>query len=79
MIGLLQKFDLWDLDGSGDLDLNELTKGIREGGSDHPPENVMAFYDTNGDGRISLAEAQEGYQRAGEADARIRERRASES
>ncbi|MCP5533075.1 MAG: EF-hand domain-containing protein [Akkermansiaceae bacterium] len=79
MIGLLEKFDLWDLDGSGDLDLDEITRGIRSTGTDHPPESVLDFYDTNGDRRVSLAEAQQGYQRAHLADERISERRGRES
>lgn len=76
MIGLLEKFDLWDLDGSGDLDLHEITLGLRTTGTDHLPANVLKFYDTNGDKRVSLAEAQKGYERSHLADEMIRKRRA---
>lgn len=79
MIGLLEKFDRWDLDGSGDLDLREITHGIRSTGTDHVPENVLKFYDTNGDQRVSLVEAQQGYERSHLADEWIRKRRAGGS
>jgi len=76
MIGLLEKFDRWDDNGDGYLDERELAMGLE--GSDHKPANVIVFYDTNGDGRISLREAQAGYSRAAEAEQRIQERRAAE-
>ena len=75
MIGLLQKFDRWDDDGSGDLDMTELAAGLRSVNASSKPENVMSFYDTNRNERISLAEAQQGYQRSAEADTMIRQNR----
>ena len=67
MIGLLQKFDLWDEDGSGELDEAEIVRRPqRQGRSLHRPERSIDFYDTSGNGKISLREAQAGYERAGE-------------
>ena len=76
MIGLLQKFDLWDDDGDGQLDASELEMGLK--GSEHKAANVIDFYDTNRNGKISLREAQSGYCRAGEAEQRIKARQAAE-
>lgn len=74
MIGVLQKFDRWDDDGNGQLDRMELADGLA--GSGHSPDAVMEFYDSNRDGLISLKEAQKAYDRAPEADARIKARAA---
>ena len=76
MIGLLQKFDLWDDNGDGQLDEAELEMGLK--GSGHKAANVIDFYDTNRDGKISLREAQAGYSRSGEAEQRIKAREAAE-
>jgi hypothetical protein len=76
MIGLLQKFDLWDDNGDGQLDKAELDMGLE--GSGHKAANVIDFYDTNRNGKISLREAQTGYGRAGEAEQRIKAREAAE-
>lgn len=67
MIGLLQKFDLWDENGDGELTQAELVKTKQLTG--HTPAEVIAFYDTGGDGRISLKEAQKGLDRTDEAEA----------
>lgn len=75
MIGLLQKFDRWDDNGDGELDRDELAAGLE--GSGHDPDRVIDFYDTNGNRRISLREAQAGYARAGEAEQRIKAREAA--
>jgi len=64
MIGLLQKFDLWDYDGDGYLTASEIKPAEKASG--YSPEKILAFYDTNHDGRISLKEAQDGVSRAGE-------------
>jgi hypothetical protein len=64
MIGLLQKFDRWDDDGSGELDESELAAGLK--GTAYKPSKVIDFYDTSGNRKISLREAQVGYGRAGE-------------
>lgn len=66
MIGLLEKFDRWDENGDGHLTEAELGKAEKITG--HPPEKIVAFYDQNGDKRISLAEAQEGLSRFHEAE-----------
>lgn len=70
MIGLLQKFDLWDDDGSGDLDEKEVAAGLQGKGVPYTARQVIDFYDTSGDKRISLGEAQAAYSRAGELGAR---------
>jgi hypothetical protein len=76
MIGLLEKFDRWDDNGDGELDLNELAMGLE--GTDFKPDRIIDFYDTNGNQRISLREAQAGYSRADEAGLRIQERKDAE-
>lgn len=76
MIGLLEKFDRWDDNGDGELDRHELAIGLE--GSGHDPEHVIDFYDTNGNRRISLREAQAGYARSGEAVQRILARKAAD-
>jgi len=64
MMGLEQKFDLFDLDGDGFLTRSELGEGLRGIGSPNVTEEkvdkVLSFYDTDKDGRISLHEAQRG-------------------
>ena len=75
MIGLLEKFDLWDDNGDGQLDEPELEMGLKE--SEHKAANVIDFYDTNRNGTISLREAQAGYSRADEAEQRIKARQAA--
>ena len=71
MIGLLQKFDRWDDDGNGELNAAELKQGIhslkgKPQQVSYTAAQVIDFYDTNHNGTVSLAEAQAGYQRAGE-------------
>jgi hypothetical protein len=66
MIGLIEKFDRWDDDGDGELDEKELGAGLKERASIYTVGYVMGFYDTNGNKKISLREAQTGYQRADE-------------
>ncbi|MFU8892774.1 MAG: hypothetical protein ACNA8L_04010 [Luteolibacter sp.] len=61
MIGLLEKFDRWDYNGDGRLTLDELGEASQASGI--PAQDILAFYDTNQDGGISLAEAQAAYQR----------------
>lgn len=75
MIGLLQKFDRWDDDGSGKLDSAELTSGVESlrGKPQQVPysaREIIEFYDKDGDGKVSIAEAQSGYSRSGEAKQR---------
>jgi hypothetical protein len=66
MIGLLEKFDRWDYDGDGELDEKELAAGLKERGIKTSARDVIGFYDTNGNKKISLREAQAGYHRADE-------------
>lgn len=66
MLGLLEKFDRWDLDGNGALDEAELTEGLKDRGAPYKPKEVMDFYDTSGNGSISLREAQLGFKRTNE-------------
>lgn len=77
MIGLLQKFDRWDDDGDGELDSGELNHGIdslrgKPQQVSYTSVEVLAFYDTDHNGKISLGEAQAGYSRAQEAEARLK-------
>lgn len=66
MVGLLQKFDRWDEDGDGYLTASELAPTQQVTG--RPPENVVKFYDGDGDRRISLKEAQAGLSRFDEVE-----------
>ncbi len=73
MIGLLQKFDRWDDNGDGFLTETELNLGInRFKGTqtkvDYTGKEIIDFYDTNKDSKVSLREAQAGYARSGEAE-----------
>ena len=72
MIGLLEKFDRWDDNGDGQLDRAELTAGLV--GTPYQADRVLDFYDTDRSGGISLREAQAGYQRSAQAEARIKAR-----
>jgi Ca2+-binding EF-hand superfamily protein len=64
MIGLQQKFDLIDTDGDGYLSRAEIIDGFDDiGVVDQSPETVdaiIAFYDFNKDGKLSLRETQSG-------------------
>lgn len=70
MIGLLEKFDLYDLDGNGQLDAKELATAQKSTG--HKPAEIIAFYDKSGNGTISLREAQRGFSRVDEAEERAK-------
>lgn len=70
MIGLLQKFDRWDENGDGVLNEAELKPTEQVTGQ--PAGKVIDFYDTNGDRKISLKEAQKGFSRSSEAEAAVR-------
>lgn len=65
MIGLLEKFDRWDYNGNGKLSISEL--GDAETLSGIPVKEIIVFYDTDKDGRISFREAQAGMSRESEA------------
>ena len=61
MIGLLEKFDRWDYNGDAKLTVNELGEATKLSGV--PAADIIKFYDTDGDGGITLREAQAGYGR----------------
>lgn len=69
MLGLIEKFDRWDYNGNGLLNMKEIADGINslKGTSravTYTAEEVVAFYDKNGDKAVSLREAQAGYRMA---------------
>ena len=66
MMGLLKKFDRGDKNGDGYLTEVEWVKTKEIPG--HTPTEVIDFYDTDGDRRISLKEAQKGLNRTDEAE-----------
>ncbi len=73
MIGLLEKFDRWDDNGDGALTETELNHGINRHKNtplkvDYTGKEIVEFYDTNKDGRVTLREAQKGYSRSDEAE-----------
>lgn len=77
MIGLLEKFDRWDYDGDGYLDRKEIQDGINslkgtQREVKYTAADVIEFYDTNHDGKVSMSEAQAGYARAAEAEAKFK-------
>jgi len=61
MIGLLQKFDRWDLDGNGELSAKELKPASATSGKS--VAEILAYFDSNKDGSVSLREAQKGLER----------------
>lgn len=65
MVGLLEKFDRWDYNGDGYLAASELKDAERLSGL--PVDEILGFYDTSKDGKISFREAQSGMAREGEA------------
>ena len=71
MIGLLQKFDLWDYNGDGYLVKSELKPITKL--TDYTEEEVIDFYDTDSDNRISRDEARDGLKRVEEAREEVEE------
>lgn len=65
MVGLLEKFDRWDYNGDGQLSYSELKDAEQIGG--FSAAEIIRFYDTSGNGSISLSEAQSGLLRVDEA------------
>ena len=59
MLGMVEKFDRWDLNGDGRLTIDELDEAAEISG--YPAEDILKFYDLNGDGAITLREAQAAY------------------
>lgn len=79
MIGLLEKFDRWDDNGDGALTEIEVNHGInRFKGTpmklSYTGKEIIDFYDTNKDRKVTLREAQAGYARSGEAEQIIKSR-----
>lgn len=67
MVGLLEKFDRWDYDGDGQLALSELEEAEELSGL--PAAEILVFYDTSKNRRISYVEAEAGMSRLDEANA----------
>lgn len=72
MFGLIEKFDRWDYNGDGQLSLGEVAEAEKL--SDFTAAEIIKFYDTGGDGMISLREAQDGMSRLDEAQGIAAER-----
>jgi hypothetical protein len=72
MIGLIEKFDRWDYDGSSRLSAKELKEAEELSG--YSAEQIIDFYDTNRDGQISLREAENGLSRLDEAEQVVKDR-----
>ena len=70
MIGLLEKFDRWDYNGDGHLVASELKDAEQLSGL--PTNEIVDFYDTDKDARISFREAQAGLSRLDEARETVR-------
>jgi len=66
MIGLIEKFDRWDYDGSARLSKDELKEAEELSG--YTADEIVAFYDRNRDKKISLWEAQKGIERLKDAE-----------
>jgi Ca2+-binding EF-hand superfamily protein len=71
MVGLMEKFDRWDYNGDGELSKKEISQGInslkgKPQQVNYTATEVLEFYDTNKNGSVSLAEAQDGYRRSHE-------------
>lgn len=71
MLGLMEKFDRWDFNGNGLLNTKEIHDGLNslKGTSravTFTAEEVVEFYDKNGDKSVSLREAQKGYHNTSE-------------
>ena len=71
MVGLLEKFDRWDYNGDGQLNLSELKEA--EALSGLPVADILGFYDTGKNGMISFAEADAGMSRLDEAKETVKE------
>ncbi len=71
MIGILEKFDRWDLNGDGKLVASELGDAGKR--SDRTPAEILDFYDADRDGGITLREAQGGLSRTDEAERRAKQ------
>ena len=61
----------WDMNGDGRLVASELTDARSRTG--HEPAEIIRFFDTDGDGAITLREAQGGLDRTDEAERQARQ------
>ena len=71
LVGFLQKFDRWDLNGDGKLVAGELKEAQKRTGQ--TPAEILAFYDDDKDGGITLREAQDGLNRTDEAEIKAKQ------
>ena len=71
LVGVLQKFDRWDYNGDGKLVASELKEAQKRTG--RTPKEIMAFYDEDEDGAITLREAQGGLERTDEAERKAKQ------
>lgn len=74
MLGLMEKFDRWDHNGDGELGSKETREGITTAqgtskGAKRKAAEVIKYYDKDGDGKVSLREAQAGYHATTQQDA----------
>lgn len=77
LVTFQQRFDRYDDNGDGFLSRQEVAAGLaNDWGEELTPDTVpfiFAFYDTNRDNRISLAEINAGYEAGPEAALRFKE------
>ena len=77
LITFQQRFDRYDDNGDGFLSRSEITNGFANDGIEKVNSNsvdlIFAFYDTNHDQRISLAEVNAGYNSRPDAAIRLKE------
>lgn len=71
LVGFLEKFDRWDLNGDGKLVAGELKDAQKRTG--RTPAQILAFYDEDRDGGITLREAQGGLSRVDEAEIKAKQ------
>ncbi len=71
LVGFLEKFDRWDLNGDGKLVAGELKDAQKRSGQ--TPAEILAFYDDDKDGGITLREAQDGLSRTDEAEIKAKQ------
>lgn len=76
LITFQQRFDRYDDNGDGFLSRREVAAGLaNDWGEELTPDSIpliFAFYDTNRDNRISLAEINAGYEAGPEAALRLK-------
>lgn len=82
MLGLMEKFDLWDYNGDGELSAKEISSGIAtikgtSKGVTYKAADVVKYYDKDEDKRVSLREAQAGYHSTTQDDAAALPQRAA--